>query len=279
MMKSFLQANNISLGYNGHNIIEALSLSVPKNKIFGLIGPNGSGKTTLLRALAGLMKPRGGAVYLHGSSISQLESQKRARMVGWVPQREALAWPLTVGETVQLGRAPHRGWFLPYTSQDSLVVERALQQTELVALQDRPIDKLSGGEFQRVLIARALAQEPELLLLDEPTANLDVHHQIQVLDLVRGLVRQGDLTVVMAIHDLNLAARYCDRLVLMHEGELQGIGGPEEVLTTGNLRKVFGIEAKLYRDPWGDWAVGVRAGSNGHGSKDSAMPRPESLAA
>ena len=278
-MQSFLQADNLSLGYNGHNIIEALSLSVPQNKIFGLIGPNGSGKTTLLRALAGLMKPRGGAVYLRGSSINQLDSQKRARMVGWVPQREALAWPLTVGETVQLGRAPHRGWFLPYTHQDSLVVSRALQQTELVSLQDRPIDKLSGGEFQRVLIARALAQEPDLLLLDEPTANLDVHHQIQVLDLVQGLVQQGDLTVVMAIHDLNLAARYCDRLVLLHEGELQGIGGPEEVLTPENLRKVFGIEAKLYRDPWGDWAVGVRASSNGHGSKDSVMLRPESLAA
>jgi iron complex transport system ATP-binding protein len=278
-MMSFLQAENLSLGYNGHNIIEALSLAVPKNKIFGLIGPNGSGKTTLLRALAGLMKPRGGAVYLRGSSVKELDSQKRARMVGWVPQREALAWPLTVGETVQLGRAPHRGWFLPYTNQDSLAVSRALQQTELVSLQDRPIDKLSGGEFQRVLIARALAQEPDLLLLDEPTANLDVHHQIQVLDLVQGLVQQGDLTVVMAIHDLNLAARYCDRLVLLHEGELQGIGGPEAVLTSENLRTVFGIEAKLYRDPWGDWAVGVRAGSNGHGSKDSGMLRPESLAA
>jgi iron complex transport system ATP-binding protein len=189
--------------------------------------------------------------------------------VGWVPQREALAWPLTVGETVQLGRAPHRGWFLPYTSQDSLVVDRALQQTELAPLQDRPIDKLSGGEFQRVLIARALAQEPDLLLLDEPTANLDVHHQIQVLDLVQCLVREGELTVVMAIHDLSLAARYCDRLVLLHEGEVTGMGEPEAVLTPENLRKVFGIEARLFRDPWGDWVVGVRGG-NGHIGADMA---------
>lgn len=262
----FLQAKNLSLGYNGHKVVRDFNLAVPQSTIVGLIGPNGSGKTTILRAFAGLLQPFSGAILIRGKAIDLLKSQNRARWIGWVPQREALAWPLTVEETVQLGRAPHRGWFLPYTKHDFYMVSQALKQTELISLYERSVDCLSGGEFQRVLIARALAQEPEVLLLDEPTANLDVHHQIQVLELVQGLVRQKGLTVVMAIHDLNLAARYCERLILLHQGLQQSTGNPEEVLTTENLRKVFGIEARLYRDPWGDWAVSVRSGENRNGT-------------
>lgn len=261
-MVSFLQASNLNLGYNGHIVVQDFNLVISPKTIVGLVGPNGSGKTTILRALAGLLPLQDGKVLIDGKSISELDSKKRARRIGWVPQRETLAWSLTVEETIQLGRAPHRGWFLPYTAKDYSIVDWAVGITELNDLKDRPIDKLSGGEFQRVLIARALAQEPEILLLDEPTANLDIRHQIQVLSLVRSLVEKNELTVVIAIHDLNLAVRYCDQLVLLHHGQQKGVGKPEQVLTEDSLQTVFGIEAKLYQDPWGHWAVSVRSGVN-----------------
>jgi iron complex transport system ATP-binding protein len=263
-MMNVLQASRLSLGYNEQTIVQDFNLTIPPKTILGLVGPNGSGKTTILRALAGLLLPQDGTVLIQGESISELDSRKRARRIAWVPQRESLAWPLSVKETVQLGRAPHRGWLLPYTEHDYNIIDWAINLTELNDLKDRPIDQLSGGEFQRVLIARALAQEPEILLLDEPTANLDVHHQIQLFDLTKRLVNKNELTVVVAIHDLNLAVRYCDQLILLNCGQQKGIGKPEKVLTEDNLQTVFGIEARLYQDPWGYWAISVRSGkSNG----------------
>ncbi len=216
-----------------------------------------------MRALAGLLQPRAGVVLVQGESLAQLDSRKRARQIAWVPQHESLVWSLSVEEAIQLGRAPHRGWFLPYTKQDNRMVDWAIDLTELNDLKDRPVDQLSGGEFQRVLIARALAQEPEILLLDEPTTNLDIHHQIQLLDLIKRLAIKKELTVILAIHDLNLAVRYCDQLILLHDGQQKGIGKPEKVLSEDNLQTVFGIEAKLYQDPWGYWAFSVRSGKNG----------------
>jgi len=253
-----LSANSLSLSYNGHPVVRDFNLSIPSGRIVGLIGPNGSGKTTILRALAGLIEPRTGTALLEGKQASRLDKRLRARLIGWVPQQENAVWPLTVYEVVRLGRAPHRGWLMPYTSEDNKIVECALARAGLSSLKNRPVNKLSGGEFQRVLIARVLAQDPEALLMDEPTASLDIHHQIQVLDLVRGLVREKGLTVVMAIHDLSLAVRYCDELVLLHDGRQVSVGAPEDVLTPHNLRKVFGVEARLYRDPWGAWALSVQ---------------------
>ncbi len=263
MTINVLQASQLNLGYNRKTIVQEFNLAIPSKTILGLVGPNGSGKTTILRALAGLLQPRAGVVLVQGESLTQLDSRKRARRIAWVPQRESLVWSLSVEEAVQLGRAPHRGWFLPYTAQDHRMVDWAIDLTELNDLKDRPIDQLSGGEFQRVLIARALAQEPEILLLDEPTTNLDIHHQIQLLDLIRRLTNKKELTVVLAIHDLNLAVRYCDQLILLHDGQQKGVGEPEKVLTEDNLQTVFGIKAKLYQDPWGYWAVSVRSGKNG----------------
>lgn len=253
-----LSANSLSLSYNGHNVVEGFNLSIPKRTIVGLVGPNGSGKTTILRALAGLIEPRAGTALVQGKPAVRLDKRLRARKIGWVPQQESAAWPLTVSEVVRLGRAPHRGWLMPFTAEDMDIVECALARADLLPLKHRPVNKLSGGEFQRVLIARVLAQEPEALLLDEPTASLDIHHQIQVLDLVRGLVHEKGLSVVMAIHDLNLAVRYCDQLVLLNRGRQVSAGTPEEVLTPENLHAVFGVNARLYRDPWGAWAVSVQ---------------------
>ena len=259
-----LAASSLTLSYNGHAVVQDFHLSVPHKTVVGLVGPNGSGKTTILRALAGLIEPVSGHALLKGVQAARLDKRTRARQIGWVPQLETAAWPLTVYEVVRLGRAPHRGWLMPYTSVDREIVERALARADLLPLRDRPVDKLSGGEFQRVLIARVLAQEPEVLLLDEPTANLDIHHQVQVLDLIRDLVLEKSLSVVIAIHDLSLAARYCDLLVLLDKGHEVSSGTPEEVLTPGNLRAVFGVKARLFKDPWGAWAVSVqRNGSRG----------------
>jgi iron complex transport system ATP-binding protein len=256
---TLIQAQRLVLGYNGHEVIDQLDLTARPGELVGLIGPNGAGKTTVLRALAGLLQPRGGSVLIDEQSIDSLSSAARARCIGLIPQGETYVWPLTVQELVLLGRAPHRGWLLPMSGHDRTVVERALNLTLLTELRHRPVDKLSGGERQRVMIARALAQEPQVLLLDEPTANLDIHHQIRLLELVRRLVDKQSLTAIVAIHDLSLAARYCDRLVLLYRQHSHAIGKPEEVLTQENLRQVFDIDAELYRDPRGEWALSVHA--------------------
>jgi len=262
MMGNVLQASQLSLGYNGLTIVQDFHMKAHSGRIIGLVGPNGSGKTTILRALAGLLKPKKGEVYIQGLDMNKIDSRTRARKIAWVPQRETMTWSLSVEETIQLGRAPHRGWLLPYTAGDHDKVNWALDLTELNNLKERPINKLSGGEFQRVLIARALAQDPIVLLLDEPTANLDVHHQIQVLDLIKNLVVQNNLSVIIAIHDLNLAVRYCDQIHLLDHGQQIGKGKPQDVLTEENLRSVFGIKAKLYQDPWGYWALSVRSNND-----------------
>ncbi len=254
-----LTANHVTFAYNGQTVISDLSLAVAQGEVLGLIGPNGAGKSTVLRALAGQCTPNIGAVLLDGKNVRALSSLARARRIGLVPQGESLAWPLTVEEIVALGRAAHRGWLLPLSTVDRDVIAWALACTHLTRLRDRPVDKLSGGERQRTLIARALTQQPAVLLLDEPTANLDIHHQLQVLDLMRELVTSGNLAAVLAIHDLTLAARYCDRLVLLHAGRAIACGSPETVLTSDNLRAVFDVQAELYRNPFGQWSLSVQS--------------------
>ena len=255
-----LQAQDLSLGYKHKAVVEGFNASIRKGSVIGLIGPNGSGKTTLLRAFSGLIRPLRGKVMLDGQPLTAISARRRAQLIGWVPQREKIAWPLTVREVVSLGRAPYRGWLLPLTENDQEVIEQALSFTDLKELTDRSVEELSGGEFQRVLVARALAQEPRVLLLDEPSANLDIHYQIQVMDLVRELVAQRGITAIIAIHDLSVAARYCDTLILMHHGKKICSGVPQEVLTPEHMRKVFRVETRLYKDPWEHLAVSARNG-------------------
>ncbi len=257
---TILQAEDLSLGYKRKMVVEGFNASIPQGSVIGLIGPNGSGKTTLLRAFSGLIKPMHGKILLDGHTLTNIPARKRAQLIGWVPQREKLAWPLTVKEVVSLGRAPYRGWLLPLTENDQQVIEQAIHFTDLQDLTDRSVEELSGGEFQRVLVARALAQEPRVLLLDEPNASLDIHYQIQVMDLVRELVAQRGITAVIAIHDLSVAARYCDSLILMQHGRKVCAGKPEDVLTPEHMRKVFRVETRLYKDPWEHLAVSARNG-------------------
>ena len=257
---TILQAQDLTLGYKHQPVVKGFNASIRQGSVIGLIGPNGSGKTTLLRAFSGLIRPLHGKILLDGQALSEIPARRRAQMIGWVPQREKLAWPLTVKEVVSLGRAPYRGWLLPLTENDQEVINQALSFTDLEELTDRSVEELSGGEFQRVLVARALAQEPRVLLLDEPNASLDIHYQIQVTDLVRELVAQRGITAVIAIHDLSVAARYCDSLILMHHGKKICSGDPQEVLAPEHMRKVFRVETRLYTDPWDHLAVSARNG-------------------
>jgi iron complex transport system ATP-binding protein len=256
-----LETRGLSCAYavNGRRaVLQAVDFALHSGELVGLIGPNGAGKTTLLRALSRLLRPLQGQVLLQKADIWQLSPRQVARQIGRVPQTANPAWPYTVEHVVGMGRYPHRSWLSPFNGRDAAIVEQALARLQLETLRHRPLNTLSGGEQQRALIARALVQEPGVLLLDEPIANLDIHHQYQVLALVKDLVKRSGLAVLMAIHDLELAARYCDRLVLLNQGRVWAAGPPAEVLQDEHLRTVFGVETQLYRDPLGHWALSVQ---------------------
>ncbi len=244
-----VEVTGLSLGYDRREILRGLQLIARPASVLALVGPNGAGKTTLLRALARLLRPRRGAVLVDGRDVWRLSTREAARRIGLVPQGEALDWPLTVEQVTALGRAARRGWLLPLSRADRAAIEDALRQTGLSGLRDRLVTSLSGGERQRVLIARALAQEPEALLLDEPTAHLDLRYQGAVLGLARRLARERRLTVVLSLHDLNLAALYADRVVLLAEGQLLAEGTPEAVFTPENLRRAYGVAVVVNRHP------------------------------
>jgi iron complex transport system ATP-binding protein len=255
-----LEARSLSCAYaiNGRKaVLYDVDLTLHPGELVGLIGPNGAGKTTLLRALARLLRPQSGRVLLDGHDIWRLTPRQVAQRIGRVPQSANAAWPYTTEHVVRLGRYPHRGWLSPFNGKDAAAVDKMLTLLGLQSMRHRLLNTLSGGEQQRVLIARALVQEPTVLLLDEPIANLDINHQHQVLAMVQNLVREYNLAALLAIHDLGLAARYCDRLILLNQGRIWAAGPAAEVLQPDHLRTVFGVESQLYRDPVGQWALSV----------------------
>jgi iron complex transport system ATP-binding protein len=244
-----LETTALTLGYNGRSVLHDLQLAVCPGSVLALAGPNGAGKTTLLRALARLLRPQHGAVLLDGRDVWSLSERETARNLGLVPQNEHSDWPLTVEEVVTLGRASHRGWFKPFSTDDRHAVDSALAQTGLVELRERNVNELSGGERQRVLIARALAQQPQSILLDEPTAHLDLRYQGAVLGLVRRLAHERGLALVMSLHDLNLVALYADRVALIADGGIAAEGSPEAVLTAAHLERAYGVPVTIGRHP------------------------------
>ena len=248
-----LYAEELSAGYSASEamVLHALTLEVREREVVALVGPNGSGKSTLLRALARVLAPRAGVVYLEGKSLRQWPTREVARRLALLPQGPTLAADLTVEELVRLGRSPHQGLLGLPTREDDEAVRRAIAETGIEALAPRRVSELSGGERQRVWVAMALAQEPQVLLLDEPTTFLDLKHQLEVLDLLRNLNQERGLTVVMVLHDLNQAARYCGRVVVLREGEVYADGSPAEVLTPKTLREVFGVEGRVLEAPEG----------------------------
>ncbi len=230
-------------------VIEDLDLEVPTGRITAIVGANACGKSTLLRAMSRLLRPRTGHVLLDGKAVHRMPARELARSLGLLPQAPIAPEGISVAELVGRGRHPHQGVFSRWTRQDDVAVASALAATHTTDLADRPVDELSGGQRQRVWIAMALAQQTELLLLDEPTTFLDVSHQVEVLDLLTDLNRASGTTIVMVLHDLNLAARYADHLVAIADGRVQQSGAPEDVLTSGMVRAVFGIESRIIEDP------------------------------
>jgi iron complex transport system ATP-binding protein len=244
-----LIAEHLSLGYGDRRIVDDLDLIVPTGVVTTVIGPNGCGKSTLLRALSRLLRPRAGTVLLDGHVITSMRTREVARILGMLPQAPVAPEGLTVADLVARGRHPHQSWLRQWSSDDEDVVAAALARTGIADLADRPVDELSGGQRQRAWISMALAQGTDILLLDEPTTYLDLAHSVEVLDLVDRLHADLGRTVVMVLHDLNLAVRYSDHLVVMKAGRIVASGAPDEVISVELLRVVFGLDAAVIDDP------------------------------
>ncbi|KRD36012.1 hypothetical protein ASE27_13690 [Oerskovia sp. Root918] len=239
----------MSLAYDERRVVEDLSLTVAAGKITSIVGSNGCGKSTLLRGLARLLKPVGGAVLLDGEDIRTLPTKRVATTLGLLPQSPVAPDGITVADLVGRGRYPHQGWFRRWTAGDDEAVADALASTGTLDLAERSVDELSGGQRQRVWIAMALAQRTDLLLLDEPTTFLDIAHQIDVLDLLVDLNESRGTTVVMVLHDLDMACRYSDRLVAMRDGKVHTEGAPGDVVDARMVREVFGLDSLVVPDP------------------------------
>ena len=249
MQAALLEAQSISAGYGARPVISNLSLAAAEGEFIGLVGANGSGKSTLIRTFSRVLPPLAGSIKVDGENIWQKSAPWLARKAAVVPQDSPIAFDFTVLEMVLMGRSPHLGRFSIEGKQDLAVAWECLRLVKLEELAQRPASAISGGERQRAGIARALAQEPKLLLADEPIAHLDISHQIQVLDLLRQLTTEKKLAVVAALHDLNLASAYCDRLVLLAGGRALAIGPPSEVITEENIRHAYGVQARVRAHP------------------------------
>jgi len=250
MNSNLLKIEGLTCGYGDNPVLRNVSLEVTKGEFLGVIGPNGSGKTTLIRAITKVVEPWKGRIFLNGREIREISLVELARTVAVVSQDSEGGFWMTVEEFVLLGRVPYRRRFqFLETKHDEDVAERAMALTGTLQFRERPLKELSGGERQLALIARALCQEPELLLLDEPTAHLDIAHQIQVLDLLKRLNKRDRLTVIAVLHDLNLAGEYCDRILLFKDGMVYEAGPPEEVLNPRVIEEVYGVKVIVGRNP------------------------------
>ena len=249
-----LSALSASWSVAGIEIVRDISFDIRPGEFFGIIGPNGSGKTSLMALLSGLRKPAGGRVLLDGKPVHALPRREIAQKLALVEQQADTGERITARQAVELGRTPYLGLMSPWSDSDDAIVEAALANVDMLHLSGRSWHTLSGGERQRLHIARALAQQPKILLLDEPTNHLDIGHQIGLLDLVR----RQDLTVIAALHDLNHAAMYCDRIAVMEGGRLAALGTPREVLTQERIKAVFGVEAEVVHHACGATSIRYR---------------------
>jgi iron complex transport system ATP-binding protein len=244
-----LEMQHVTLGYDHHTVLRDITLKASPGEMVGLIGPNGSGKSTIIKALSHVINPHSGKTLVDGRDISSIPRRELACLVGVVPQLPLLPSTFTAFEIVLMGRNPHLGLFQSEGRRDWALAWQAMAKTGTSQLAHRRVNELSGGEIQCVLIARVLVQETRAILLDEPTANLDIGRQVEILDLMKKLCTENHLAILAALHDLNLAAQYCDRLLLIHEGHLHADGTPAEVITDRNIKEVYGAENCVYTHP------------------------------
>ena len=252
---NMLEAEKLVFSAAGRTIIEDLSLQVPAGDVLAIIGPNGAGKSTLLKMLTGQLTPSSGAVRLQGEAVHSLAPSAMAKVLAYVPQGPQAPPDILVRELVSYGRHPHRAWYMGSRAEDEEAVERALERTGLLDLAKRPVGLLSGGERQRAWLALALAQQPQVLLLDEPTTFLDVCHQFELLDLLRRLNEEDNLTVVLVLHEINHALRYAKRVAVVKDGRLAALGYPWDVVTPELLRQVFRVQGEVVADSDGRAAL------------------------
>jgi iron complex transport system ATP-binding protein len=249
MIMKTLETENLTLAYGERIIINELNMTIPEGKVTVFIGSNGCGKSTLLRSLARLLKPKSGSVLLDGHSISRLSTKEVARRLAILPQSTAAPEGLTVLQLVKQGRYPYQSWLRQWSEEDEKMVTWALDATQMSELAEQPVDSLSGGQRQRAWIAMVLAQGTHTLLLDEPTTYLDMTHQLEVLDILAELNRNEKRTVVMVLHDLNLACRYADHIVAVQNQTVYAEGAPESVMTEDLVRAVFNLDCRIIKDP------------------------------
>lgn len=244
-----IELDNVSLGYNHRAILHNVNMKAKPGQIVGLVGPNGSGKSTLIKGIARVIDLFSGHILIDGRDIRTIKRDELARLVATVPQSPALPGAFTAFEVVLLGRTPHLGLLRYEGGNDLAIAWQAMEATHTQHFAERRVSELSGGERQRLVIARALTQQPKAMLLDEPTANLDINHQIEILNLVKSLCLEQSLTVIIALHDLNLAAQYCDWMVMLNSGNVYAEGTPPDILTAPNIKHVYGAEVCVYPHP------------------------------
>lgn len=244
-----LNLQKVSLGYNHCTVVQDVSFEVGQREIVGIIGPNGSGKSTLIKGISRILRTTSGKIYLDGRDISEFHRSELAQILAVVPQNPSLPETFTAHEIVMMGRTPHLGLLRYEGEKDLDIVRRAMESTDTLGLAQRRVSELSGGERQRLTIARALAQEPKVILLDEPTAHLDINYQIEILNLIRKLCYEKALITIIALHDLNIAAQYCSRLIMLSNGRIFCQGTPQEVIKPQNIKAVYGAEVYVCPHP------------------------------
>jgi len=232
---------DVEFGYASTPMLQGVHLELAKSEVLSIVGPNGAGKSTLIRCINRILNPQKGRIVLDGSDITNLTRMELARQLGYIPQSDHQSFPATVFDVVLMGRRPHISWRSCQNDKEKVLDVLEMLNIEHLAMRD--INEISGGQQQKVLIARALAQEPDVLLLDEPTSNLDIRHQLEVMDVIRTLVTEKNISAIMAIHDLNLGSRYSDRMVMLNRGVIAAAGNPYSVLTQENIKQVYGVEA------------------------------------
>lgn len=251
-----LKVKDVEFSYASVPVLKDVCIELAESEMLGVVGPNGAGKSTLIRCIDRILVPQKGSIVLDGRDIKDMRLLELAKKMGYIPQSTSQIFPATVFDTVLMGRRPHLGW--RSSEKDTEKVLEMLQLLNIEEFAMRDINELSGGQQQKVFIARALTQEPDVLLLDEPTSNLDIRHQLEVMDIIKNIVREKGIAAIMAIHDLNLASRYADRILMMNSGKIFSAGDPVSVLTPANIKRVYGVEAEVNNNNGRPYIVPIR---------------------